>query len=324
MPITPGNVGLFGSVPAWRLPIEPLHTEPARRSHPLNRDRLAWWLALPGKSGGPQWLDVMGLRPATLGNAPAATPRWVTSSRPGGTAALDFGGSQLCDAGTSAAFALSRSFAIAAWVRPTTIGPTMGIISRGAGGFYLRVDTACKIDWLASQTADIVGGATALVAASWAHVAATVDATGNVRLFVNGKLDGAATSTQTYAGSRLLIGTETGSGSQWVGQMDDVSVWGRQLSDGEVGQLYSESARGYPETLRGTRGSFLAAAAATATAVGATGTGSITMAGGGVIGTSAVGSGSITVAGGGSASGTVAVGSIIPIIMVTYRRRRSG
>ena len=273
MPITAGDNGLFGIVPAWRLPVEPLHPEPARRTHPLNRGRLAWWLALPGKSGGPQWLDALGLRPATLGVSAGTTPAWVASARPGGSAAIDFTSSRYCDGGTSPAYALSRSFAVAAWVRPNAIGSSMAVISRGPGGFFLRVDTAGKLDWLASQTADIVGGATALVAATWAHVAATVDATGNVRLFVNGKLDGAATSTQTYAGSRLFIGTETGAGGGWVGQMDDVSVWGRLLSDSEIGQLYTESARGYPETLRGTRGGFLALSAAGAGA--GTGTGSI-------------------------------------------------
>ena len=56
----------------------------------------------------------------------------------------------------------------------------------------------------------------------------------------------------------------------------------------------------------------------------AVGTGTMLVAGGGTVGSSRVGSGTITIAGGGSASGTVAVGSIIPIIMVTYRRRRSG
>ena len=55
----------------------------------------------------------------------------------------------------------------------------------------------------------------------------------------------------------------------------------------------------------------------------AVGTGTMLVAGGGTVGSSRVGSGTITVAGGGTATGT-AVGSIIPIIMVTYRRRRSG
>ena len=342
MPITAGDNGLAGGVPSWRLPIEPLDFEPARRSHPLNRDRLAWWLALPGKSGGQQWLDVMGLSPATLISVGGATVQWVASSRPGGTGAIDFSGNRYCDVGSSSAFALSRSFAVAAWVRPTTIGPTMAVICRGSGGFLLRVDGVGKLDWLCASVADIVGGSTPLIAATWAHVAATVDGTGNVRLFVNGKLDGSATSTQTYAGPGLQIGAENGN-SGWVGQMDDVSFWGRQLSDGEVGQLYTESARGYPAALRGTREGFMAAAAAgvvagaigtgaitlagggtaspSVVAAGAVGVGTITLAGGGTTGAGAVGVGTITLAGGGTASGG---GANIFDILASYRRRRNG
>jgi hypothetical protein len=29
--------------------------------HPLNVGRVAWWLGLPGLTGGPKWFDLMGL-----------------------------------------------------------------------------------------------------------------------------------------------------------------------------------------------------------------------------------------------------------------------
>ena len=342
MPTTSADNGLYAILPA-----EPLRPDAARRSHPLNRNRLAWWLALPGKSGGPLWLDVLGLYPADLAGNPASPATWVASSRPGGTGAVSFASGQyvrILSLVSPPAFVLSRSFAVAAWVRPAAIGTVTPIISRGAGGYYLRLDATGRLEWLASGVASVAGGATPLVASAWSHVAAVVDGAGNVRLYLNGKLDGSAASAQTYAGSQLFIGSEAG-GAGWIGQMDDVSVWGRPLSDADVGQLYRESAQGYPGSLRGTRNGFMAAAAVVSAgavgvgtitvagggtarpsvvAAGAIGVGTITVAGGGTTGGGAIGVGTITVAGGGTASGGGTVGAGFLGILNSYRRRRNG
>ena len=343
MPTTSADNGLYAPLPA-----EPLRPDAARRSHPLNRGRVAWWLALPGKSGGPTWLDVLGLYPgylSTSGGAGAQVPTWVASSRPGGPGALALAAGQYVNCGPGPAFALSRSFAIAAWVRPAAIGSIMAIISRGQAGFYLRLDAAGRMEWLAAGVAVVANGATPLAAGAWSHVAAVVDGSGNARLFLNGRLDGTAASAQAYTGELLLLGVETpgNPSSNLIGQMDDVSVWARALSDGDVGQLYRESALGYPGALRGTREGFMAAAAAgvapgaigvgsitvagggtaspSVVAAGAVGVGSITVAGGGTTGAGAIGTGTITLAGGGTASGG---GANIFTTLASYRRRRNG
>ena len=321
MPTTSADNGLYALLPA-----EPLRPDAARRSHPLNRGRLAWWLALPGKSGGPLWLDVLGLYPASLGTigGPASQmPTWIASSRPGGSAAVGIAATQHVDCGLAPAFALSRSFAFAAWVRPAAIGSVLSIVSRGTGGYYLRLDGTGRMEWLASGVASVAAGATPLAAGAWSHVAAVVDGAGGVRLFLNGRLDGSAASAQAYAGTQLFLGVETpGNPSTFIGQMDDASLWGRALPDAEVGQLYRESALGYPGALRGTREGFMAAAAVVA--AGAIGTGSITLAGGGATGAGAIGTGTITIAGGGTASGGGGGGANLFTTLASYRRRRNG
>ena len=65
--------------------------DPVNRQHPLNRGLVAWWMALPGLTGGSTLVDLMGRHHGTLTHA-APAQAWAGTSRLGGWGALDFSG----------------------------------------------------------------------------------------------------------------------------------------------------------------------------------------------------------------------------------------
>src|SRR4051812_9903006 len=59
------------------------------RSHPLNRGRVAWWLAIPHLSGSTLWYDPVGRNPAALLDL-STSNGWRSTSRPGGFGEVSF------------------------------------------------------------------------------------------------------------------------------------------------------------------------------------------------------------------------------------------
>jgi hypothetical protein len=73
----------------------------------------------------------------------------------------------------------------------------------------------------------------------WHHIAAVIDASSGMSLYVDNALVG--TNAQNYitnsSGRNLNIGTY--STSYFSGSIDEIGVWSRALSSGEVAQLYT-------------------------------------------------------------------------------------
>jgi hypothetical protein len=84
----------------------------------------------------------------------------------------------------------------------------------------------------------------AIAASVWTHVAVTYDSTvngGTLKLYRNGRLTGGtpiATNIAPPTGAAAWIGGFDSVGNGLVGQMDDVGLWDRALSDAEIQQIY--------------------------------------------------------------------------------------
>lgn len=156
-----------------------------------------------------------------------------------------FGGGYI-NVGTPASLlAVNRSFTLMAWVKPTASGD-IGIIGFGAARPYVRLSGG-KIDFLASQVADLINGATTLPLNAVSFVAVTVGAgsTANVKLYANGSLDGATTTTQTFTGGNpyVTIGSDGNAGGYrdnfFAGSMQEVAVIGSELSAAQLAAIYA-------------------------------------------------------------------------------------
>src|SRR4051794_12692902 len=105
--------------------------DPADRLHPLNRGKVAWWLALPGLMGGPRWRDLIGMDDGVLTNGPA----WKPTTRPGGWGQLDFSASHVAVADAPALRVAAGDLTIGAWVHPITLpsGGYRTLLEKSAG-----------------------------------------------------------------------------------------------------------------------------------------------------------------------------------------------
>jgi hypothetical protein len=162
--------------------------------------------------------------------------------------ALSFNGtSQYVDTGSWSNSLTSIS--VCAWVKPTS-GTRQDIVSKWSFGAYqynlLQGTTANKFTFYIS----ITGGAaiassnsvTTIVAGTWYHLCGTYD-NSNIKLYVNGAQEGVniAQTGNLYNGSSQdnLIG-ESGD-AIFDGSLDDIRIYNRALTAGDVAQLYYQS-----------------------------------------------------------------------------------
>lgn len=89
-----------------------------------------------------------------------------------------------------------------------------------------------------------IPGNTPLAADTWYHAAVTYDGT-TVTLYLNGQTDGSRPLdlNTTLNANGLTIGNRPGS-SKWVGQIDEVMLFGRALSSDEITAIYAAGSAG--------------------------------------------------------------------------------
>lgn len=191
------------------------------------------------------------------GNQPAGTlhgnPTW-TDGRFGKALQLD--GATYADLGTAAGFERNQKFSYGAWIYPTST-QSMTIVSRmdDAGGFrgwdlYLGEGKAYVHmihDW--DKNALRVNTKSALELNKWHHLFATYDGSSKaagIRIYVDGKpaaLDVTHdTLTDTIRTDKPLHLGRRNPGALFKGALDDVRIYGRELSADEVAQLAGQDA----------------------------------------------------------------------------------
>lgn len=84
---------------------------------------------------------------------------------------------------------------------------------------------------------------TTIPVATWTHVAATVAGTTN-KFYVNGTLVSTNTASANIQNnsSTVVFGNESGNAYGWNGLVDEWGIWGKELTAGEVSQLYNGGA----------------------------------------------------------------------------------
>jgi len=187
--------------------------------------------------------DSRGTNHGSLVNSPI----WSTGQ---GGSALTFNGSNnYVSVPYASSMNLTGDLTVAAWVRPAAFGG--GTVHRivnmphneadGAEQYALvTTETGEPRFYIGGTSGDSWVGAISLPLNTWSHVAGTINGT-TMTLYVNG----AAAATGTFTGTRsghlsgdASIGRFSSSFPQlWNGRIDDVRVYGRALSAGEIATI---------------------------------------------------------------------------------------
>jgi hypothetical protein len=234
------------------------------RQHPLARDLAVWWRATPGFTGGPKLYDLTGQAHCTLTNM-TGTPAsgWTTTTRLGGTAQVNFDGTD--DLLTCTPPALrGGEYTILTWVRLTSYNNSILANTSYPSSHKLQISLHGG-NWGGPQRAigiqineiwgNTLGSVNSLpdVPTPWMHIAVTCSASRNASAgYYNGKLTGTSTCESdlfTGVGSSFLIGTYVG--GFLSGALDGYMVYNRVLSQGEITRLYTDGMAGHPALLQG-------------------------------------------------------------------------
>jgi CSLREA domain-containing protein len=142
-----------------------------------------------------------------------------------------------------------------AWIRPTAVAPlnsNPSIINKrtaaNSEGYTFEVNNAGNGLYFEITTSNGVFSATAanaLTLNTWQHVAATFDGA-NLRIFLNGSqvASSAGTGTINAVTSDLVIGRNIALGTSFTGQIDEVELFNRALSQIEIATIADAGAIG--------------------------------------------------------------------------------
>ncbi len=158
-------------------------------------------------------------------------------------AALDFDGADDRISFMTAP-AISGSFTVEAWVKPSEATKTMHIISTRTNGDFsfdiqilngntIHGDIGNGTQWLTTTA----NASFAYSINTWLHIAYVVTPTG-YRIYANGNLVGSGTYSGTpmfIGGSRQMqLGAYSAENTYFKGQMDEVRIWNRALTQCEI------------------------------------------------------------------------------------------
>lgn len=256
------TIGLLD--PRTDVPVDMVN--PVNRLHPLNRGLVSWWLALPGTMGGSRFMDIMS--PGPNGNHGVLTNMnpvsdWIGSSRLNGWGALDFNVSDnSIDAGDIDLD--NTSFTVTAWVKTVDLAADQRTIiakrSTNAQnrGIVFRIELDGSLSfWTFAASSRKTTAANLITINNYINVAVVFNSLDNGgKLYVDGMLkpnsqaDGALDDVVS-SGNPFLIGRriENSPFDPFSGEMDDVRLYRRVLSDNEVAWYHQLSQQEYPGML---------------------------------------------------------------------------
>jgi hypothetical protein len=142
----------------------------------------------------------------------------------------------------------TNAFSWALWVKPSNLSADRPLIERvsGIGGDYLSPSVFCnpsgalRFGSYGSVGTSIETPNETIKPGQWTHVAVTSAADGTRKIYINGvKVVEGASTEYGQSCNLVLIGRDRFDGRNFPGRMDEVRIYDRTLSAGEVEDLYS-------------------------------------------------------------------------------------
>jgi MSHA biogenesis protein MshQ len=205
----------------------------------------------------PQWSGAPGEVLDDCGGDDRGTLMGTASTVPNGVRgrAGSFAGTGCIQIADSPALRAAGSLTMSAWVLPTAqdgdlaygvISKRLDMASMSAYSLYLWVGFHAWVDLEGMD--DRFEGNTAIANNAWTQLTVIYDgarpAAQRARIYINGSFDVSAPETATTLSAftaPLSVGClPSASGNQnFIGQLDEVAVWNRALSDPEITQWYT-------------------------------------------------------------------------------------
>ena len=200
---------------------------------------------------------------ATRGRLPLNPPLHRTLEFDGNNDYIGIGTGATWDGDIGGAGASAAAFSISMWVYPTTqVDVFPYFISFGTNWRALQTWGGAWPDQIRFSIRGTAGSVyaysatNAIVGDTWQHVIVTYSgaASGDMKIYIDGVLSGTpgtgpADILGITSGEACTIGSYyNGSQYNWPGNMCDVAVWGRELSQSEVDILYGSGTRINPKT----------------------------------------------------------------------------
>lgn len=140
----------------------------------------------------------------------------------------------------------TTSFSVAFWVNPDSLR-IQGIIAKTTVPINQRwrifmFETAGSVEFDATGDIGNVQTTTDLATGTWYFITATYDGT-TARLYVNGAFEAGATASTMFNNNTNHIEIAPSETNRFNGTIDEVMVWNRNLSDGDIAFLYQSSER---------------------------------------------------------------------------------
>lgn len=225
-----------------------------QRQHPLRRGMVAWWIVLPGLSGGGKMYDLV--RGAHLDRTNA--PQWIgPHGRPGGRAAvMTESSNDRYLTGPFTAISTSSPFSVGIWLSLTSASGTQTAFSlvdttnNLAIAIMIRSGSPLKVEGWGSLSNPTLESGVTPVANTWYRVDYTWDGTTS-RIYVNGveKANNTA-APQSFTPTIASIGKFSTSFDNWTGWLDDATVFNYCLSPDTIWALYDSSRQDYGPAFR--------------------------------------------------------------------------
>lgn len=141
------------------------------------------------------------------------------------------------------------SMSIAAWFKVTTFDTDwQALIAKGEGSNWRVARSGATLQMSYAGGIGDVTGATEITDTNWHHLVAITDATGAAfatAIYIDGVLDGTVEGEPVLAEntSRVMIGENPEARNrEWEGELDDIAIWDRVLTEQEITQLYAGGA----------------------------------------------------------------------------------
>lgn len=218
--------------------------------HTLNRGLVAWWTPLKLSGAGVSSFDVKGGRTATLLNGAG----W--RSGPYGFAAMNFDGTDdyaACAQATEL-FNPTAGLTVSCLLRATAIDRFLVDHANSAGtqGWAVRGSAHTGLFFHVNGVRTANG--TAINDGSWYFCAWTWVPSTSLTSYIHGRQDQQNTTaipaSITSASVPLWLGQRRSGGDYWPGSIADFRIYNRALAAAEVKDLYYQTMRGHPDTLR--------------------------------------------------------------------------
>ncbi len=141
-------------------------------------------------------------------------------------------------------------YTISMWIKTSTPGSVTSAMGMDTGGNN-QIHMAMNTDGYFNV---VIGGTGSLdyngaQNGEWNHVVITNDGGSTGKIFVNGTERDTNTPGSDWAGSnRISWGDDNDGGNSYTGLIDEVAIWNRTLTDGEIIQLYNNGTGMNPES----------------------------------------------------------------------------